>query len=135
MAPTPAKGKTLADVIDQANQFRKKLNAVLAANGLDPVNAVSAAGRAPDSPPSVFLNSGVLMDNLILLLNKLDPLAFIAQYYSWTEVTGKSPDDVYAMAALANRRMDVYMKENDIAPPADSAQAGETDGAKTGKGS
>lgn len=128
MAPEPVKGKPLRDAVEQASQFRGKLNAVLAANSFEPVAAASDAHRADDSPPMVYLNSGRLMDSLILLLIRIDPLAFVAHYYAWSQTDDKTADDVYAMAALANKRMDAYMKENGIEMPVETAPAGQSQG-------
>lgn len=120
MPPEPVQGKTLADVLGQAGLFRKKLNAVLTASSFEPVEPASDIHRAADSAPMVYLNSGRLMDGLILLLVQTDPLSFIAHYYAWPETDDKTADDAYAMAALANQRMDAYMKENGIDMPADA---------------
>lgn len=128
MAPEPVQGKTLANAVEQATLFRRKLNAVLAANAFEPVESISDRHRATDSPPMVYLNSGRLMDSLILLLIRIDPLAFVAHYYAWSQSDDKTADDVYAMAALANKRMDAYMKENGIDLPAEAAPAGQTTG-------
>lgn len=125
MAAAPVQGKTLGDVVSQAELFRKKLNVLLAENEFEPMTFGVNPILASDSPPMVYLNSGRVMDALILLLNQIDPLAFIAQYYALDNDKEKTANDAYASVALANQRMDAYMEENGIEmPESDASESG-----------
>lgn len=117
----PFDGKTLDDVNTLTAQFRTKLNAVLVDGEHDPAEVVSLPGRADNAPSVVYLNAGVMMDKLILLLIQTDPLAFVAQFYLQEKIDDKSANDVYAQAELANRRLDAYMEENGIEVTPDEA--------------
>lgn len=130
MAPEPASGKTLADVVSRMEAFRAKLNAVLAENEMDAVNLLLGSGQRPDDVPVVYRHSGQIMDSLILMLNRIDPLAFIAQYYAMRSDNSATADDAYAAAELANRRMDEYMTENGIEMPEEEPAAGGTAGSE-----
>lgn len=131
MAPDPASGKTLADLVAELQVFKTKLDVVRAESEMDPV-ALTATNL--ESLSGVFLASGQIMDELILVLNYTDPLAFIAQYYLWKDEGEKSMNDAFAMAALANKRMDVYMEENGIEMPEAGAEGDGESGENAGNG-
>lgn len=114
MAPEPVSGKSAADVIAAITQFRAKLDILRADSELDATPVFKHPTRPDDAPSVLYINSGMIMDSLIMLLISLDPLAFVAHYYAWEEVQGKTLDDLYAQIALATKRVDIYMEENGI---------------------
>ena len=60
----------------------------------------------------VFLNSGMVLDGLTQCLTKIaGPEQLVGEFYTRHAITGKPPSDAYAMAELANRKIDLLMAE------------------------
>jgi hypothetical protein len=109
--PTTAQGKTPADVLGQVVAFRGKLDQLRGRSGLDATKQYGE-GEGVVSPTVVYLNSGMVLDGLTHWLGKkAGPERLVGEFYTRYAITGKTPSDAYAMAELANRRIDLLLAE------------------------
>ncbi len=110
MTPSSFSGKTPGDVLKHATNFRNKLDQLKKQRNLKKTNTIVLNDKVKITPSIVFLNSGNILDSLVLLV--IDSTAKnkpIAQYFKTQDVSGKKPSDVYAMVDIANRRLDHIM--------------------------
>ncbi len=107
MTPNRFEGKTPADVLGAVIAYRGKLDGLRRKSGLDPTTKVIVEDGAEVTPSVVFLNSGHVLDGLVLWLIANTPNEqLISQFYTRHDISGKTPSDAYSMVDLANRRMD-----------------------------
>lgn len=100
-------GKKPGDVLAQVVAFRAKLDKVGQRLSLKPTKTYSDPEGGAVTPSVVFMNSGHVLDSIVLTVIKLDGERLIGGLYAAHELSGKSPSDAYAMVELANRRIDV----------------------------
>ncbi len=107
--PQSFKGKKPGDVLKQVEAFRDKLDSLGTGYGLKPTPVFKDPAGGTVTPSVVFLNSGYVLDTMVLVLNKADGEHLISDYYLRRNFNGKTPSDVYAMVELANRRIDALV--------------------------
>jgi len=114
--PAPISGAPDGGLADELAAFREKLNVVLASSSLAPVAAPQddTAGGKAESISTLYMRSGVLLDNLIYYLIDSDSLAFAAIYYGGDDIDGASDNDVVAEINLANQRLDAFIIETGL---------------------
>ncbi len=110
MKPQSFKGIKPAAVLKQVETFRDKLDRMGTGYGIEPTPVYKNPAGGTVTPSVVFLNSGYVLDHIVLVLNKVDGERLISGYYERRDVRNKTPSDVYAMVELANRRMDVLAR-------------------------
>lgn len=110
--PAPALNGPDGGLADELATFREKLNIVLASSSLAPV--APPQGNATGDTSTLYMRSGVLLDNLIFYLIDSDSLAFAAIYYGGDEINGASNKDVVAEINLANQRLDAFIIETGL---------------------
>lgn len=110
MRPNIFSGKSPADVLTQLVVYRTKLNRLLGLKGLPQAEQVETDG-GPITPSDVYLNSGhVLGAQVRWLITETGPEQTVSQFYTRHGFTGKTPNDVFALVDLANRRMDRLLR-------------------------
>ncbi len=102
------KGKKPGDVLKQVEALRGKLDSLGSGYSLKPTPVFKGPAGGTVTPSVVFLNSGYVLDTMVLVLNKVDREHQISGYYKRRDIKDKTPSDVYAMVELANRRMDIF---------------------------
>ena len=110
--PAPTPGTPDGGLANELAAFREKLNIVLASDALAPV--APPQGNTADSTSTLYMRSGVMLDNLIFYLIESDSLASVAIYYGGDGVHGASNKDVVAEMNLANQRLDAYITETGL---------------------
>ena len=109
MAAIAIKGvdkKKPADVLEQVNNFREKADPLLRRGGIRAIATDERVSTETITPSDVFLNSGHVLDGMVLLLvSKTDANTLISPYYKPNVFSGKTPSDVYALVHLANQRL------------------------------
>jgi hypothetical protein len=103
-------GKKPADVLQQVATFRDKLDHVGQKLGLKPTTVYTDPEGGTVTPSVVFMNSGYVLDSMVLAVIKLDGERLVSGFYASHPISGKKPSDTYAMVELANRRMDVLQR-------------------------
>jgi len=63
------------------------------------------------TPSVVFMHSGHVLDTTIQLLIHLDRKRLISGYFRRHKISGQTPDGPYSLVDLANRRIDVLLKQ------------------------
>jgi hypothetical protein len=99
-------GKTAADVLGHVVRFRAKLDQLRAARGLGGTGVFKDPEGGAVTPSVVFMNSGLVLDSLVITLNRIDKDHLISGFYKRHDIRGKKHNHAYAMVDLANRRMD-----------------------------
>jgi len=114
--PAPAPAPPDGGLADELAAFREKLNIILASSSLAPVSAPqdNTAGGMAQNTSTLYMRSGVLLDNLIFYLIDSDSLAFAAIYYGGDDIDGASDKDVVAEINLANQRLDAFIIETGL---------------------
>jgi hypothetical protein len=115
MTPGSFSGKTPGDVLKHATTFRNKLDQLKKQHNLEKTNAIVLSDKEKITPSVVFLNSGNILDSLVLLV--IDSTAKnkpVAHYFKTQDVSSKKPSDVYAMVDIANRRLDHIIANTSI---------------------
>jgi len=107
--PSSFSGKNPADVLAQAVEFHKKLNQIIAKGGGAPAKALLETGGTGTTPGMIFLNSGLVLDSLVLHVYGLNNDQLIGGFYVSSDIPDKSPSDVFSLADLANRRIDLLI--------------------------
>jgi len=97
--------KTPADVQDKVVEFRTKLDKATASMGLNPTTTYKDPRGGAVTPSVVFMNSGYVLDSMVLTLIYLDGQRLVSGYYASHDFSGKGPSDAYAQVELANRRL------------------------------
>jgi len=110
--PAPAPDTPDGGLADELAAFREKLNIILASSSLAPVAAPQE--KTAESTSTLYMRSGVLLDNLIFYLIDSDSLAFAAIYYGDDDIDGASDKDVVAQINLANQRLDAFIIETGL---------------------
>jgi hypothetical protein len=110
MSPKTFQGKTPGDVLNHASAFRSKLDQLRDKHALKTTPVYLDPEGGTVTPSVVFVNSGYMLDSVVLLLNRLDTEHLISRYFSRNEFKGKKPSDVYSLVDLANRRMDALLR-------------------------
>lgn len=106
MTVVPVTGRKPSDVLEQARQFRGKLNKLRQQSQL-PATAEYGTGDGVITPSVVFLNSGHILDATAQwLIKNTGREMIISEFYTRHDITGKKPSDAYALIVLANRRID-----------------------------
>ncbi|HEY9078996.1 hypothetical protein [Magnetovibrio sp.] len=100
------------DVGDEMAAFYEKLNVLLASSDLPPV--ATPQDGPPQDTSTLYMRSGVMLDNLIYYLIESDSLASVAIYYGGDDLHGTSNADVVAEVNLANQRLDAYIAESGL---------------------
>lgn len=103
-------GKKPADVLAQVTLFRDKLDRVGGKLALKPTAVYTDPEGGTVTPSVVFMNSGHVLDSMVLTVIKLDGEHLVSGFYASHDFSGKKPSDAYAMVELANRRMDVLQR-------------------------
>lgn len=107
--PSTFSGKSPANVLAMAVEFHEKLNQLIARGDGAPAKALLATADGDVTPGMVYLNSGLVLDSLVMHVYGLDNDQLIGGFYATPDSSGKSPSDVYSEADLANRRIDILM--------------------------
>ena len=112
----PAPDTPDGGLADELAAFREKLNIILASSSLAPVAAPQekTADGTAENTSTLYMRSGVLLDNLIFYLIDSDSLAFAAIYYGDDDIDGASDKDVVAQINLANQRLDAFIIETGL---------------------
>ena len=110
MAPSVFHDKTPSDVIKQVEAFRDRLDSLRAASGLKATKVYHDPEGGEVTPSVVFLNSGHVLDSLVLLLIHSDGDRLVGGFYARHEIGGKTPSNVFGLVELANRRIAVLME-------------------------
>lgn len=107
MKPRQFAGKKPADVLGQAFAFRDKLDRLRDRGGLGPTKRIGEGDGAEITPSVVFLNSGHVLDGLVLwIIHNSGKEQLVSQFYTLHDVSGKTPSDVFGLVELATRRID-----------------------------
>lgn len=106
MTPKVFPGKKPGDVLNQVVRFRQKLDRLRGKSGLKTTRVYKDPAGGEVTPSVVFLNSGHVLDSVVLLLNRYDRNRLISGFYVRHDISGKKPSDAYGMVELANRRLD-----------------------------
>ena len=107
MKPGRFEGKKPADVLGQAFAFRDKLDRLRDRGGLGPTKRIGKGDGEEVTPSVVFLNSGHVLDGLVLwIIRNTGKEQIVSQFYTRHDVSGKTPSDVFGLVELANRRLD-----------------------------
>jgi hypothetical protein len=110
MPPTAFHDKTPSNVIEQVAAFRDKLDRLNAASGLKATQVYRDPEGGEVTPSVVFLNSGHVLDSLVLLLIRSDSERLVGGFYARHEFGDKTPSNVFGLVELANRRMAALMR-------------------------
>lgn len=110
MSPAAFHDKTPGNVLEQVAAFRDKLDRLKAASGLNATQVYRDPEGGEVTPSVVFLNSGHVLDSLVLLLIHSDSKRLVGGFYARHEISGKTPSNVFGLVDLANRRMDALMR-------------------------
>ena len=103
--------KKPADVLEQVNIFREKADILLRRGGVRAIATDERVSTGKITPSDVFLNSGHVLDGMVLLLvSKTDANTLISPYYKPNVFSGKTPSDVYALVHLANQRLALFQQ-------------------------
>ena len=98
--------KKPSDVFALVNNFREKAGQLLRRGGIPAIVQDDRVNTDQITPSDVFLNSGHVLDAMVLLLASVtDADTLISPYYEPNKFSGKNPSDVYALVYLANRRL------------------------------
>lgn len=97
--------RTPGDVLAQIAAFRDKLDVIR--NGLGLLPTPKFAYRGEVTPTVVFLNSGHVLDSLVIAMIERDDGRDVSKFFFRNDVENKTPGDVYALVELANRRLDL----------------------------
>lgn len=103
-------GKKPADVLQQVIAFRAKLDRISRKRGLKPTKIYTDPAGGTVTPSVVFMNSGYVLDSMVLTVIKLDGERLVSGFYTWHKISGKKPSDAYAMVELANRRLELLRR-------------------------
>lgn len=107
--PSSFSGKNSADVLARTVEFHEKLNRLIARGDGAPAKALLKTDGNGVTPGLVYLNSGIVLDSLVLHVYSLDIDQVIGGYYVTSDVPDKSHNDVFSLADLANRRIDLLI--------------------------
>ena len=102
--------ETPGDVLVQVAAFRDKLDRLNAASGLEETPIYHDPQGGEVTPSVVFLNSGNVLDSLVLLLIRIDGERLVGGFYARHDFTGRTPSNVFGLVELANRRIDELMR-------------------------
>ncbi|MCH8999699.1 MAG: hypothetical protein IID48_15750 [Proteobacteria bacterium] len=106
MAPEPVTGKKPADVLEQAQVFREKLDKLRQRSSLSATEKYGT-GDGAITPSVVFLNSGHILDATVeWLIKNTGREQLVSEFYTRHDFSGKTPSDPFALIVLANRRID-----------------------------
>ncbi|MEO5336783.1 MAG: hypothetical protein H7841_07815 [Magnetospirillum sp. WYHS-4] len=109
--PAAGAGRTAADVNEAIAAFRRKLDKLSTKHKVDP-----APTHRPDIAPdgtlaAAYLDSGFLLDALILQVVKNDPVRVIGQYYPRFEDAKGGEAETYGLILQADERLAAIMAE------------------------
>lgn len=111
MKPVPGAGKTEADAAAVIASFRSALDRYNATHKVDPAS-VHRPDLAPDgSLAAAYLDSGYLLDAIILQVVKSDPVRVIGQYFPRFEEAGGGLPEAYGEIGRAEARLKAIMTE------------------------
>ena len=102
-------GKKPGDVLNQVVRFRGKLDLLRAKSNLKATPVYKDPQGGTVTPSVVFVNSGYVLDSVVLLLNRYDKDQLISGFYTRHDISGKKPSDAYSQIELANRRLDTII--------------------------
>ena len=102
-------GKKPGEVLNQVVQFRDKLDRLRAKSNLKGTPVYKDPQGGTVTPSVVFVNSGHVLDSVVLLLNRYDKDQLISGFYTRHDISGKKPSDAYSQVELANRRLDTII--------------------------
>lgn len=102
-------GKKPGDVLNQVIQFREKLDRLRAKSKLKATPIYKDPQGGTVTPSVVFVNSGHVLDSVVLLLNRYNKHQLISGFYTRHDISGKKPSDAYSLVELANRRLGVIV--------------------------
>ncbi|OEJ68672.1 hypothetical protein BEN30_05510 [Magnetovibrio blakemorei] len=91
--------------------FRKKLDVLLTSNDLAPTPSPSSDA---DDISALYVDSGMLLDNLVYYLIHSDTLASVSIYYGGEDIHGATDKDVLAEIDLASQRLDALISESGL---------------------
>lgn len=109
MATKPFPGKKPGEVLNQVVRFRGKLDQLRALSKLKSTPVYKDPLGGTVTPSVVFVNSGYVLDSVVLLLNRYNPDQLISGFYTRHDISGKKPSDAYSQVELANRRLDTIL--------------------------
>ncbi len=100
-------GKTPADVLTQAAEFRGTLEQLLDRLNLPKVEVYKDPLGRSVTPAVVFVNAGHIMDAVVSAFHSASnkPDTSLGDLYDVPVATGKTPSDVFRLAYLATRRL------------------------------
>ena len=105
--PRAVRNKRPADVLRQLEAYRAKLDRLRGRAGLKPIRRFVGDGK-PVTPTVVYLNSGLVLNGQVeWLIHNTGPKQLVSQFYpnpSNGSSSDKTPDHVFALVNLANRR-------------------------------
>ena len=110
MAPTAFHDKTPGDVLEQVAVFRDKLDRLKAASGLEETPIYHDPEGGEVTPSVVYLNSGNVLDSLVLLMIRIDGERLVGGFYAPHDFTGRTPSNVFGLVELADRRIDALIR-------------------------
>ena len=102
-------GKKPGDVLNQVVQFREKLDRLRAKSKLKGTPVYKDPQDGTVTPSVVFINSGHVLDSVVLLLNRYSKVHLISGFYIRHDISSKKPSDAYSMVELSNRRLDTVI--------------------------
>jgi len=105
--PSSFSGKSTSDVLAKAVEFHQKLKQLIASGDGAPAKNLLEAGGAKVTPGMVYLNSGLVLDSLVMHVYDMNNDQLIGGFYATSDNSGKSPSDVFSLADLAGRRIDL----------------------------
>lgn len=113
MRPTTFSGKRPVDVLGEVRGVQDKLNRFRVKRDLAPVAQISEDYKRV-TPRDVYLNSGRVLDGLLeTLILMSEPERQISPFYEHHRYDDKTPNDVFGLVDLANRRLDIILSAGD----------------------
>lgn len=103
-------GKKPADVLQQVAAFRTKLDSIGQKLGLKATTIYTDPDGGTVTPSVVFMNSGYVLDSIVLSVIKRDGERLVSGFYTSYAINGKKPSDAFAMVELASRRLELLQR-------------------------
>ena len=111
MTPPDGKGKTAADVTAAVAAFRAKIDALNGASDVAPAQVHNPDLAADGTIFAAYLDTGFLLDALVLHIIHNDPVRVVGQYYPRFEDAGGDAGKAWGMVMLADKRLASVLEE------------------------
>ncbi len=107
-------GKNPGDVLERVAAFRDKLDRLRRTSGLSATRRYREDSGTV-TPSVVFLNSGYVLDSVVeWLIESTGREQLVSPFYTRHDFSAKTPNDVFGLVDLANRRIDIILVNSNI---------------------